>query len=109
DYFPAHCVHDRLRPEVCEFFRMDNGHGHHGVAAGGLHADADDEFADVEVRWPREEGPFRRIPAFRRTVLSPIPALFVGPSSLHLGDLRADVPLDLRLLPFDGTRLDSRG
>ena len=65
DYFPAHCVHDRVCAEVRELLRVDHGHGHHGIVAGGLHADPDDEFADVKVGWPREESPFRRIPAFR--------------------------------------------
>ena len=47
-YLSAHRLHDRLRPEICEFLWMDYGHGHPGVPAGGFHPDADDELAPAQ-------------------------------------------------------------
>ena len=50
DYFSADRVYERLRPQIREFLRLDDGHGHPGFAAGGFHAHADDEFAAAEGR-----------------------------------------------------------
>src|SRR5204862_5499617 len=82
---------------------------HYGVAAGGVHTHAVDEFAHAEIRRQGEKSALRRIPAFRRRVLSEDTALVSRPSPHHPGDLCAHASLDLRFLSSSWARLDSRG
>ena len=48
-HLSAHRLHDRLRAEIRELLWLDDGDGHPGLAAGGIHAHADDEFPPAET------------------------------------------------------------
>jgi len=45
DHLPAHRLHEWLRPQIRQLFRLDHGHGHPGLSPGSLHANPDDVLA----------------------------------------------------------------
>src|SRR5207245_9557752 len=108
DYFPAYLVHDRLCPEICQFFRMDHGDRHSRFPVGSFYSYANDELALPEAGRRRKESTLPGLPALRGASVSADAELVPCAPARHHSDLRGYFSFHVWFLSPRRTRLDPR-
>src|SRR2546426_405446 len=107
DHLPADRVYERLCAALRQLLRLDDGHGHPGLFAGELHADADDELPDPRgggQRWTRALAGGEVFPRHREFLLAQ-PGVGARAPRHGIDDLPGHVCLQLLFLSPGGPRL----